>query len=131
MAAASAVVGCLAGAARPATTSYDLTRTILFNGKPTFPLVLSPGPPLGSKTPWGTDGLAETAAAGANVYRSGPGGTWSGSDISSALAWDRAAAALHVYTWPNLSGYSQATPGSASDAGLAQVVGALTSDPSP
>ena len=34
--------------ARAATTSFNRTRTILFNGEPTFPLVLSPGPPLGT-----------------------------------------------------------------------------------
>jgi hypothetical protein len=120
----------LAGSAGAATTSFNRTRTILFNGEPTFPLVLSPGPPLGSETPWGADGLTETATAGANVYRTGTGGIWSGSDISSALAWDRAAAALHVYTWPNLGGYSQALPGSAEDVGLADVVNKLTNDPS-
>ncbi|HEY7420570.1 MAG TPA: hypothetical protein VH541_01065 [Gaiellaceae bacterium] len=119
-----------AGAARAATTSFDHTQTILFNGEPTFPLVLSPGPPLGSTTPWGSDGMAETAAAGINVYRAGPGGTWSTDDINSTLALDRAAAARHVYTWPNLSGYSQALPASPLDAGLAQVVDTLTDDPS-
>ena len=51
----------VAGAARAATTSFDSSRTILFNGAPTFPIVLSPGPPLGGQTPWGTDGLTETA----------------------------------------------------------------------
>ncbi len=128
--AASAVLACLAGAARGATTSFDHARTILFNGKPTFPLVLSPGPPLGAKTPWSTDGLAETAAAGVNVYRTGSGAIWTPGDINAALAWDRAAAALHVFTWPNLGGYSQALPGSSQDEGLAQVVNTLTNDPS-
>src|SRR6478752_4429413 len=128
--ATSAIVASLAGAARAAETSYNRSRTILFNGKATFPLVLSPGPPLGASTPWGTNGLAETAAAGVNVYRTGTGGPWSAGDIQSAIDWDRAAAALHVYTWPNLGGYSLATPGSSDDQGLAQVVGALTSDPS-
>src|SRR5262249_47158801 len=116
--------------ARAATTSFDRTRTILFNGEPTFPIVLSPGPPLGASTPWGTDGLTETASAGVNVYRSGPGGVWRDSDIRSALALDRAAAALHVYTWPNPSGYSSALPASSLDEGLANVVGKLTNDPS-
>lgn len=120
----------LAASAGAATTSFNRTRTILFNGQPTFPLVLSPGPPLGAKTPWGTDGLTETAAAGANVYRTGTGGAWSDSDINTALAWDRAAAAHHVYTWVNLGGYSQALPGSAEDVGLANVIDKLTSDPS-
>ena len=119
----------LAVDARAATTSFDRSRTILFNNKPTFPLVLSPGPALGATTPWGTDGLTETAAAGINVYRTGTGQPWSAGDISSALAWDRAAAAHHVYTWPNLGGYSQALPGSDEDAGLAHVVDTLTKDP--
>jgi hypothetical protein len=125
-----AVVGCLAGAVGAATTSFNRAGTILFDGRPTFPLVLSPGPPLGSTTPWGTDALAETAAAGANVYRTGAGGIWSTADTNSALAWDRAAAAHRVYTWPNLGGYSQALPGSTTDTALAQVVDTLTKDPS-
>jgi hypothetical protein len=95
-----------------------------------YPIVLSPGPPLGSKTPWGIDALAETASAGVNVFRVGPGGPWTSDTIASALAWDRAAAARHVYTWVNLSGYSQALPGSADDRGLTRVVTALTADPS-
>jgi hypothetical protein len=126
----SVALGYLASAARAATTSFDWTRTILFDGKPTFPLVLSPGPPLGSETPWGTDGLAETASAGVDVYRTGTGAIWTAADLNGAIAWDRAAATLHVYTWPNLGGYAQALPGSSEDAGLAQVVDALTTDPS-
>jgi len=119
----------LAGAGRPATGSSD-PNTISFDGRPVFPIVLSPGPALGSQTPWGTDALEETASAGVNVFRVGPGVTWTSNDVTSALAMDRAAADLHVHTWVNLSGYSQATPGSALDAGLVQVVRALTSDPS-
>jgi hypothetical protein len=130
MVATCAVAACLAGAARPATTTFDRSRTIQFDGRATFPIVLSPGPPLNSTTPWGTDGLAETTTAGANMYRTGVGGIWSPADIQTALAWDRATAALHAYTWPNLGGYSQALPGSPEDAGLANVVDTLTSDPS-
>jgi hypothetical protein len=126
----SALVVTIAGAARAATTSFDRNHTILFDGKPTFPIVLSTGPPLGQQTPWGTDGLTETAAAGVNVYRTGSGGIWTADDISSALAMDHAAAALHVYTWANLGGYSQALPGSTEDEGLANVVDTLTNDPS-
>jgi hypothetical protein len=126
----SAALAHLAGPARAATTSYDRKRTILFDGLPTFPLVLSPGPPLGRRTPWGTDGLTETVTAGANVYRTGTGSIWTDATLSSALAWDRAAAALGVYTWPNLSGYSQALPGSAEDVELTNVVNTLIDDPS-
>ncbi len=130
--AALAVLASLAGAAGAATTSFDRTHTILFNGEPTFPIVLSPGPPLGAQTPWGTDGLTETAEAGVNVYRTGPapGRIWTAADTSLALAWDQAAAALHVYTWPNLGGYAQALPGSLEDEELQQVVNTLTDDPS-
>ena len=128
--ATSALAASLAGAARAAETSFNRSRTILFNGEPTFPLVLSPGPPLGASTPWGANGLADTAAAGVNVYRTGTGEPWSPDAIQSGIDWNRAAAALHVYTWPNLGGYSLATPGSSDDEGLAQVVGALTNDPS-
>jgi hypothetical protein len=119
-----------AGSAGAATTSFDSTRTILLDGRPAFPIVLSPGPPVGSTTPWGTNGLAETASAGVDMFRVGPGGTWSSADIASALAFDRAAAALHVNTWTNLSGYSRALPRSADDTALAQIVNTLTSDPS-
>src|SRR5579862_1181545 len=129
-AATCAALACMPGTAQPARTTFDSARTIQFDGRPTFPIVLSPGPPLGSTTPWGTDGLAETVAAGANMFRTGPGGIWSAADLKTALAWDRAAAALHVFTWPNLGGYSQALPGSAEDAGLANVVTTLTDDPS-
>lgn len=125
-----AVVALCAGAARSATTTIDRSKTIRFDGRPTFPIVLSPGPPLGSATPWGTNGLAETTAAGVNMFRTGVGGIWSDADIQTALAWDRAAAALHAYTWPNLGGYSVALPGSTEDSELAQVVDTLTNDPS-
>src|SRR5262249_24747309 len=116
------VAGLMATASALAGTSL-LPRT-------EFPIVLSPGPPLGSQTPWGTDALAETASAGVNVFRIGPGGLWTNDDIASALAWDRAAAARHGYTWVTLNGYSQALPGSADDSGLTQVVSTLTGDPS-
>jgi hypothetical protein len=124
------VVGLLAGAARSATTTFNRNRTIQFDGRSTFPIVLSPGPPPNSTTPWGTNGLAETTSAGVNVFRTGVGGAWSAADIKTALDWDRAAAALHAYTWPNLGGYSLAQPGSPEDAGLANVVNTLTDDPS-
>jgi hypothetical protein len=64
------------------------------------------------------------------VYRTGAGGVWSKADLDTALAWDRAAAAHHVYTWPNLGGYSLATAGSPTDTALAQAVDTLTNDPS-
>src|ERR1700745_1649960 len=86
VAATCAVVGTLAGAARSATTTFNDSRTIQFHGRAPFPIVLSPAPPPGSTTPWGANGLAETAAAGVNMYRTGIGGVWSDSDIQTALA---------------------------------------------
>ena len=125
--AAALVVTGLAGAARAATTTSS-HGTILLDGKPLFPLVLSPGPPLGSKTPWGTDALAETAQAGISVFRVGSGSEWSNADLADVLAYDRAAANVGAYTWVNLHGYALATPGSAQDKALANVVGRVTSD---
>jgi hypothetical protein len=128
--AASAAIGSLAASAPAATTTFNSSRTIRVNGRPTFPIVLSPGPAPGSSTPWGTDGLAETVSAGVNVFRTGVGGIWTPDDIQTALAWDRAAADLHAYTWPNLGGYSLAEPGSTIDVELANVVNTLRDDPS-
>ena len=128
-AAAAVCAGSLVTSAGAGTTSFDSTRTILLDGRPVFPIVLSPGPLLGSTTPWGTNGLAETVSAGVDMFRVGPGKLWSSSDITSALAFDRAVAALHASTWMNLSGYSQALPGSADDTALAHIVDTLTPDP--
>lgn len=125
---AAVCAASLVTSAGAGTTSFDSTRTILLDGRPVFPIVLSPGPLLGSTTPWGTNGLAETASAGVDMFRVGPGKLWSSADITSALAFDRAAAALHAYTWMNLSGYSQALPGSAEDTALTQIVNTLTHD---
>jgi len=128
-AAAATCAASLVASADAGTTSFDSTRTILLDGRPVFPIVLSPGPLLGSTTPWGTDGLAETVSAGVDMFRVGPGNLWSSSDLTSAQAFDRAAAALHASTWINLSGYSQALPGSADDTALAHIVDTLTHDP--
>jgi hypothetical protein len=130
VAAAAALVAAGTAGGADGGTTFDSTRTILLDGRPTFPLVLSFGPPLGSSTPWGTNGLAEAASAGIDMYRVGPNKLWSSADITGALAFDRAAAKLHVYTWTNLSGYSQALPGSADDTTLARIVDTLTRDPS-
>jgi hypothetical protein len=123
-----AVFAATASVAAAATSSFDSARTITIDGGRIFPLVLAQGPPVGGKTPWGTGALAETAGAGVSVFKIGPTGQWTSADLAGALAYDRAAAALHVYTWVNLSGYGQAAPGSAADASLQHVVGALTAD---
>src|SRR5207244_6406903 len=84
-AAAAACAAGFAASAGAGTTSFDSTRTILLDGRPVFPIVLSPGPLLGSKTPWGADGLAETVSAGVDMFRVGPGKLWASSDITSDL----------------------------------------------
>lgn len=119
-----------AAAARGAVTSYDWSGTIYLGGQPVFPLVLSNGPPVGSTTPWGTDAYKETTSAGINVFRAGSKGIWTSSALSDTLADDRAAAAVHAFTWVDLSGYSRATPGSTEDASLAHVVTTLRSEAS-
>ena len=126
--AVAAVAAALAAAAHATTATVTRAGAILFDGRPVFPIVLSPGPPLGSTTPWGTNGLAETVSAGVNVFRTGPGGPWTSGDIASTAALDRTVAALGAYTWVNLNGYARAAPGSADDRALAHVVRRLTSD---
>lgn len=128
-AAVALAVSSLAGAAHAATKTTSRHGTILLDGKPLFPIVLTPGPPLDSTTPWGTNGLAEAVAAGVNVFRIGSGGLWTSSDLASVLAYDRTVAALGAYTWVNLHGYALATPGSPTDKALADVVRRVTADP--
>ena len=125
-AAVALVAAGSAGAAHGATTTFTRAGSIRFDGRPAFPIVLSPGPPPGSATPWGTDGLAETVSAGVNVFKIGPGSTWTSGDIAAVDSFDEQAAALGAYTWVNLNGYARATPGSSQDAGLARVVRRLT-----
>jgi hypothetical protein len=124
-----ALVAVGGAAASGATSSFDSSHTITLDSGRVFPLVLAQGPPADGTTPWGTNALTETAGAGVNVFKIGPTGAWTNANIASVLAYDRAAAAHHVYTWVNLSGYGAVTPGSAADAALQRVVQTLTKDP--
>ena len=47
------------------------TGALLVEGRKTFPIVLSYGPPLGAKAPNGKDALAELAAGGVSFIRTG------------------------------------------------------------
>jgi hypothetical protein len=122
--------------ATPAGASAAITRldrhgTILLDGRKVFPIVLAKGPEPGATTPAGGDALAEVAAAGVNVLKTGPGaGTWTSADIANAIAANRAAAAHGLYTWVNLATLSRARPGSWRAALLRKVIGALERDPS-
>ena len=119
---------CASGAAA-ATTSSDGTGTVLLDGAKTFPIVLAKGPEPGTTTPAGRDALAEVASAGATYLKIGPATVaWTAADIEDAKQQNRAAAANNLHTWVNLSTVAQATPGSARDALLEQVVSTLQSD---
>ena len=122
-----AAVGASGAAA--ATTSSDGTGTVLLDGAKTFPIVLAKGPEPGTTTPGGGDALAEVASAGATYLKIGPATVaWTAADIEDAKQQNRAAAANNLHTWVNLSTVAQATPGSARDALLDQVVTTLESD---
>jgi hypothetical protein len=59
-------------AARPPGVHIDLaTGALLVGGDKVFPIGLSNGPPLGSRTPAGRDAFDEVASAGVNAIRTG------------------------------------------------------------
>ena len=120
--AAAALLLAASGSASAATTSLGRSGTVLLDGRPIFPIVLSKGPP--------ADGLAEVAAAGVNFVRAGPTDTWTDAAIAETIAENRAAAAVGLHTWVNLSSLSAATPWSWEEARLRQVIGSLEADPS-
>jgi hypothetical protein len=105
-----------------ATTRLDRHGTVLLDGRPLFPIVLSKGPP--------ADGFAAVAAAGVNFVRLGPVGEWNDAELASAIAENRAAAAAGLHTWVNLSSLSAVAPWSWREDLLSHVVGSLKADPS-
>lgn len=110
-------------------TTSDADGVMVLNGTKVFPLVLAKGPDAGTTTPDGKNAFAEVAEAGITFLKLGPATTpWTASDISDAIAQDRAAAAAGLSTWINLSTLSQATAGSSADALLEQVVTSLKGD---
>jgi len=124
------VAAAAAGAAGATATSLDANGTVLLDGHKVFPIVLAKGPEPGGTTPSGGDALAEVVGAGVNFFKAGPAtGTWTSADTTDVEQWDQAAAAHGAYTWINLSTLSRATPGSAADSQLQQVIAALKADP--
>jgi hypothetical protein len=85
-----------------AAVAIGPTGALLVDGSSLFPIVLSNGPPPGSVTPAGRNGLAEVAAAGVSFIRTG-GADWSLPGIDSQLAAQRqlldAAAAHGLLAW--------------------------------
>lgn len=112
----------LASAASASVTRVDRHGTVVVDGRKTFPIVLAKGPP--------ADGLAEVASAGVNFVKVGPAKGWTDADIAAAIGSNRAAAAVGIRTWINLSSLSRARPGGWQEALLRHVVGSLEADPS-
>jgi hypothetical protein len=110
------------------------TGTLLLGGAKVFPLVVSNAPPPDALAPSGGNGLAELAASGVNMLRSGNAG-WSLELAQGQIAAERkvldaaAAHGLHGWTWlgsvPNLP----AQPGSANEQLLTEIVNGLKGHP--
>jgi hypothetical protein len=106
------------------------TGSLLIGGAKLFPIVLSNGPPPTGTAPSGRNALAEVAAGGVNMIRSGSG-SWAVEFADGQIATERTlldAAAdhgLHCWTWlgkvPNLP----ATAGSENELLLVKIVNAL------
>src|SRR3989442_2656798 len=104
------VAAVMAATAGATVTSVDASGTVLLNGAKVFPIVLAKGPPRGGTTPSGADALGEVVGAGVSFFKVGPATTpWTSADITDAVQWDQAAAAVGAFTWVNLSTVSQAT----------------------
>src|SRR5262245_8724537 len=110
------------------------TGLLLVDGRRTFLILVSKGPPPGSKAPSGKDGLAEIAGAGVTMMRTGIG-DWSQAGLTSQIAAERrlldaaAAAGLKCWPWlgqvPNFAGSAAAT----NEQLLVKIVNALKAHP--
>lgn len=110
------------------------TGALVVEGRKVFPIVLSNGPPVGSKAPGGGDALAELAAGGASFIRTGRR-DWNLESIDEQIAAERkvldAAAAQGLHCWlqlgnvPDLSGRAL----SANDQLLTNIVEQLKDHP--
>ena len=125
------VVVSVAIAAGAGATTVDASGVVVLDGQKTFPIVLAKGPPPDGTTPSGGNAFAEVVGAGVNFLKVGPATVpWTAADIDEAKLEDQAAAAHGAHTWVNLATVSRATPGSAADGLLSQVVTSLEQDPS-
>jgi hypothetical protein len=122
-----------------AVVSVDpATGVLVKDGRKLFPLCLSNGPPRAGKAPNGRNGLAEVAAAGVNMIRSG-NATWGAETTPGLIAVEKevlAAAAAHgLVGWVWLGDLTdlppRTTPGQPSERErrLAQVVNGLENEP--
>jgi hypothetical protein len=106
------------------------TGALLLDGKKVFPLVLSNGPPLTGTAPSGRNGLAEVAASGVNLIRSGSG-AWSTELADGQITVERGvldaagAHGLHCWTWLGKAPNLPAQAGSPNEQLLVKIVNAL------
>ena len=106
------------------------TGALIVGGAKIFPIILSNGPPPAGTAPSGKNGLAEVAAGGVNMIRSGSG-NWSIELADGQITEERSVLdaagghGLHCWTWlgrvPNLP----AQTGSANEQLLVKIVNGL------
>ncbi len=110
------------------------TGCLLAGGARLFPIVLSNPPPPGGTAPSGRNGLAEVAAAGVSVIRTG-NATWSAAQIDQQIAAERAvldqaqAHGLLAWLWTGSLTNLPARAGPANDQLLTEITGALAGHP--
>jgi len=94
----------------PTVVTIDDYNRVLLNGKPWFPICLTPfGPPLGAKDPTGRDAVEVLAAGGVNSFRIGRGhnDVSEDDDCERYLDWY----AQHgMYGWPYIAEMSVFLP---------------------
>src|ERR687883_2002150 len=117
----------------PAVT-IDGTGCLLIEGQKVFPIALSNPPPIGGKTPSGTDGWSEVASAGVNFIRTGLI-QWDLQQIDAQIAQEKtvldAAAGKGFHCWLQLGEVANlpATGGSTNEQILTKIANALKSHP--
>ena len=110
------------------------TGCLLIDGTKVFPIGLSNPPPVGGKTPSGTDGWAEVASVGVNFIRT-PAVQWDLQQIDAQVAQQKtfldAAAAKHLHCWLQLDPIANlpTTSGSVNEQLLTNVANGLKNHP--
>jgi hypothetical protein len=114
------------------------TGALVVAGEKLFPLGLSNGPPIGSQTPAGRNGLEEVAVNGINLLRTGIG-DWSLELLEGQIAAQKelhatvAARGLRCWLWlgetANLPAPAAGQPPSANEQLLTKIVQAFRDDP--
>lgn len=121
VAAVVALLACLvssSGASAAGGSGPDASGTFVIDGTEVFPITLSKPPQIDSRTPWGTDGLAEVASAGVNLLKIGPPPRvpWTEAAVADVQKWNESAAARGMHTWVDLRELAHAQPGTPEEA---------------